>query len=252
MAGNRSESWPRERGFPVVLAGPSGSGKTTVARALAEERDDILFSISATTRPRRSGERDGTDYRFLDRESFEELLESDELLEWAEVHGEWYGTPRANLREAREEGRHLLLDIDIQGARSVRRLVPEVLTVFLLPPSGEVMIDRLRGRRTEEEEEVRARLEAARAELSAVVEFDYLVVNDDLETAIEDVAAIIESEERRITRAADGVQERAARLVEEIQRALEARSGVQPRSREDETRSSPEERSESVSPTGGE
>lgn len=224
MSEGRPEAPLREVTFPVVLAGPSGSGKTTVGRAL-ERLDDVRFSISATTRPQRTEEEDGVDYRFLDRDEFEELVAQGELLEWAEVHGHLYGTPRSNLAAARRANRHLLLDIDVQGARSVREKVADTVTIFLLPPDGGRILRRLRGRGTEEEDEIRRRLAAAREELRAVGEFDYVIVNDVLERAVEEVEAILRAEERRIERMAARVQEEAEGLAEEILRAVEAEIG---------------------------
>lgn len=220
MSDREPEGRLRASTFPVVLAGPSGSGKTTVGRAV-ERLEDVRFSVSATTRPRRTEEEEGVDYRFLDREVFEELRDRGELLEWAEVHDHLYGTPRSNLTAARREGRHLLLDIDVQGARSVRRKVPEVVTVFLVPPDGGRVVRRLRGRGTEGEEEIRRRLDAARKELAAVDEFDYVVVNDVLEEAVGEVESIIRAEERRIERMGTRVQEEADALAEEIVRVVE-------------------------------
>ncbi len=223
-----SEGAPADRlrasGFPLVLAGPSGSGKTTVGRAL-ERLTEVKFSVSATTRPRRTEEEDGVDYRFLERERFEAMVEEGRLLEWAEVHGHLYGTPRSNLEEARRAGRHLLLDIDVQGARSVREKVPDAVSVFLLPPDGRRIVRRLRGRGTEGDEEIRRRLEAAREELAAVGEFDYVVVNDVLEETVEEIEGILRAEERRIERMGPRVQEGAGRLAEEIRREVEAEIG---------------------------
>lgn len=215
----------RDGTFPVVLAGPSGSGKTTVGRAL-ERLDEVRFSVSATTRPPRPEEEDGVDYRFLSREAFEELRDRDELLEWARVHGELYGTPRSNLVEARRQGTHLLLDIDVQGARSVRERVPETVSVFLLPPDGGRIVRRLLGRGTEGEEQLRRRLAAAELELKAAEEFDYVVVNDDLQRAVDTVEEIIRSEERRTVRMAASVQDTASDLAEEIRRAVEDQLGA--------------------------
>lgn len=212
--------------FPVVLAGPSGAGKTTVGRAL-ERRGRVRFSVSATTRPPRAEEEDGVDYRFLERGEFREMVEAGELLEWAEVHGHQYGTPKEALREAREEGRHLLLDVDVQGARSVRREVPGTVAVFLLPPDGTRIVRRLLGRGSEDAEELRRRLRTAEEELAAVTEFDYVVVNDELEKAVELVDSVLRAEELRIPRLGDRVEQVANGLDEEIRRVVETELGAE-------------------------
>ena len=224
-AGRPTAGEPRDRTFPVVLAGPSGSGKTTIGRAL-ERLEEVRFSVSATTRPPRPEEEEGVDYHFYSRDGFEELRERDELLEWAEVHGELYGTPRSNLVEARKRGTHLLLDIDVQGARSVRERVPEAVTVFLVPPDGRRIVRRLLERGTEDEAQLRRRLEAAEQELEAVGAFDYLVVNDRLEDTVDTVEEIIRSEERRTVRMPASVQQTASDLAAEIRRAVEEELGA--------------------------
>lgn len=214
----------RARGFPVILAGPSGAGKTTIRdRLLSTEGSsrDWIFSVSMTTRSPRRGEQDGEDYRFVDRSEFERRIEAGEMLEFAEVHGELYGTPRSNLDEARAAGAHLLLDIDVQGARQVRRAVSDVVSIFILPPSGGRVIERLRSRASETEGELRARLGDAMAELEAIAEFDYVVVNDDLETAITAVSTIMAAEERAVRHLGEGAGARAIELQGEIRRALE-------------------------------
>lgn len=202
--------------FPILLAGPSGGGKTTVRTVLLERRADLEFSVSATTRPPRAAEDDGSDYLFVDRSGFERLIDEGDLLEWAEVHGELYGTPRENLRRARGAGRHLLLDVDVQGARQLREIEPDAVLIFLLPPDYGRLVERLRGRGSEDGEAFRRRMRTALAELEAVREFDYVVVNDDLEDTVRRVEEIISAERARVDRAGPGVLE----LVEELRYSL--------------------------------
>lgn len=179
--------------FPVILSGPSGAGKTTIRdRLLAEARSPgFLFSVSTTTRAPRPRERDGVDYRFVSRSRFEVLVDSGAMLEYATVHGERYGTPRDNLDRARDAGAHLLLDIDVQGARQVWDAVAEVLSIFIVPPTGERIARQLRGRGSESPEQLRRRLANARSELRAAAEFDHLVVNDRIEEAVAEVSALV-------------------------------------------------------------
>lgn len=214
--------------FPVVLAGPSGSGKTTIGRQLVELRSDIRFSISATTRDARPGEADGEDYHFMDRTEFERLRDEDGFLEWAEVHGALYGTPRSNFLEAREAGEKLLLDIDVQGARSVRGRLDETVSIFVVPPSGDEILRRLRGRGTEDTARLRRRLRSAESELAAMEEFDYLVVNDRLREAVSRVEAIVDAESSRIERLGESVQVAAEEFVDEIHRAAASGESAAP------------------------
>jgi guanylate kinase len=186
--------------FPVIFAAPSGAGKTSIAHALRESRDDVEFSISATTRPPRPGERDGVDYFFHSEKEFRRMIDAGELLEWAVVHGNLYGTPRRNLEGAASRGSHLILDIDVQGSRLVRSQVPEAVSIFVLPPSGGELARRLIGRGSETEEVRRRRLTAAREELLAAKEFDYVVVNDSLDHAVALVGTILAAERQRISR----------------------------------------------------
>ena len=176
---------------PVVLSAPSGAGKTTIARALVEGEEDFAFSVSATTRTRRGKETHGVDYWFLTRGEFLRMVEDGEFAEWADVHGELYGTPFSSLRTAGEGGRHVLLDIDVQGARQIREAVPRALLLFILPPSVDILLSRLRGRGTEGEAAIRRRLRTARDELEAAELFDFFVVNDDLERSIAEVRTLI-------------------------------------------------------------
>jgi guanylate kinase len=175
----------------VVLSAPSGAGKTTIARALVEKEGDFAFSVSATTRPIRGREADGVDYWFLSVQEFRDRVARGEFAEWAEVHGDLYGTPLASLVEAGRGGRHVLLDIDVQGAAQIKKAVPEALLLFILPPSVEALLHRLLGRGTEEENAIRRRLTTALKELEAAEGFEFFIVNGDLEEAISEVRELI-------------------------------------------------------------
>jgi len=205
--------------FPVIFAAPSGAGKTSIARALRDRRPDVEFSISATTRAPRPGERNGVDYFFHSEEEFRAMIDRGELLEWAVVHDHLYGTPRRNLERAAEHGRHLLLDIDVQGSRLVRRQVPEAVAIFVLPPSGRELARRLIGRDSESREVQRRRLQAARNELAAASEFDYVIVNDDLDAAVESVLEILAAERRRVGRL-DGLADFVEWLASDVDEFL--------------------------------
>ena len=186
--------------FPLIFAAPSGAGKTSIAQALRERREDVVFSVSATTRPSRGYEQDGVHYFFRSEEEFRRMIAESQLLEWAEVHGNLYGTPRWNLEAARASGKHLILDIDVQGSRLVRHAVPEAVSVFVLPPSGEELTRRLVGRASEAPEARERRLRAARHEIAAAAEFDYVIVNEDLEASVDAVEAILKAESLRTKR----------------------------------------------------
>jgi guanylate kinase len=203
------------RPSPLVLAAPSGTGKTTIAHALVERFDHFVFSVSATTRKAREGERDGEDYEFVSRDAFRRMIEEERLVEWAEVHGNLYGTPVRNLEAARNRGQHVVLDIDVQGARQIRERVPDAVLVFVFPPSADALWRRLTARGTEDLDEVRRRLRAGRSELEEAVHFDYIVVNDDLDRAVSRVRAIVEAESHRPARALDLPGE-VGRLQDEI------------------------------------
>lgn len=208
---------PEFRPFPIILAAPSGTGKTTIAQSLRERRTDIAFSVSATTRAPRGYERDGRDYWFLTEPEFHEWIAAGKLLEWATVHGHLYGTPVRNLEDAALRGEFLLLDIDVQGARQVRRRVAEAVAVFVLPPSGHELAERLLFRGSEPEQVRRRRLANATSELAAAVEFDFVIVNDDLERAVAELDCIVRSETRRVSRTL-GVAEHVGRLREQIEK----------------------------------
>ena len=176
----------------TVLAGPTAVGKGTVSAYVRDHFPDVWLSVSATTRPARPGEQDGVHYFFTSPEEFDSLVAEDQMLEWAVVHGlNRYGTRRDRVAEAVAAGRHVLLEIDLQGARQVRRTMPEARFVFLAPPSWDELVSRLVGRGTESPEEQRRRLDTARLELAAEPEFDAVVVNDHVERAAEELVRLM-------------------------------------------------------------
>ena len=185
------------RPFPIVMSAPSGGGKTTLARVLLERRTDVAYSVSCTTRPPRSGEQDGVDYHFLSRREFDARVARGEFAEWAEVHGNRYGTLRSAVQEVLATGRHVMLDIDVQGARQMTAAFPESVTIFIVPPTVEVLVARLMGRKSESAESLALRLRNARIELLEAERYQYVVENDDLEHAISRVGAIIDEETLR-------------------------------------------------------
>jgi guanylate kinase len=179
-------------GLLFVLSAPSGAGKTTLAHAFRASHPDAVFSVSATTRPPRGAERDGVDYHFVSAARFSELVEQGAFAEWAEVHGQRYGTPRDTVEEALRAGRIALFDIDVQGGAQLRRAFPRsAVTVFIVPPSVAELERRLRGRSTDSEAVIARRLAAARAEVAqGLASYDYVVVNDDLDAALRRLEAI--------------------------------------------------------------
>ena len=182
------------RGKLIVVSGPSGAGKSTVIGLVMERRNDLCFSVSATTRKPREGEVDGVNYFFVSGTEFDRMIGDDELLEHAEYNRDNYGTPRAYVEEKRRAGMHVLLDIEVQGARQVRERVPEAIKIFIIPPSLQVLEQRLRGRGTETEEQIQRRLARARGEYREADFYDYVVINDHLETAANELNAIITAE----------------------------------------------------------
>lgn len=193
------------RRFVVVISGPSGAGKSSFVKALLRGNGgDLVYSVSATTRPRREHEVEGKDYFFLTRDEFRRRVETGDFVEHAEVHGEWYGTLRSQIERVLESGRNVLLDVDVQGGKSVRRVYPDAVLIFVLPPSLEDLEERLRARGTDREDRIRVRLENARREIALMREYDYAVVNDDLEAATRKVLAIVEAERCRASRRIGG------------------------------------------------
>ena len=177
----------------IVLSGPSAVGKSTLVRCLRERIPDLHFSVSVTTRAPRPGEVDGVDYSFVTAERFQELIDRGALLEWAEIHGGLHrsGTPTQPVREAIQAGRPVLIEVDLAGARAVKKSMPEVLTVFLAPPNWEALESRLTGRGTESPEAMARRLATAREELAAQNDFDAVVVNSELESACSELVSLL-------------------------------------------------------------
>ena len=186
-----------EKGKLLVISGPSGAGKSTVVSKAIEGRTDICFSTSVTTRSPRPGEVHGREYFFVDFERFREMVERDELLEHAEYVANRYGTPRFYVEQRLMEGMNVLLDIEVQGARQVRKKMPEAVLIFIAPPSMEELERRLRGRGTDTEDAIEGRLIRAKQEFQEADFYDYLIVNDDLEKAASRLNAIIEAEHCR-------------------------------------------------------
>lgn len=184
----------------LILSAPSGTGKTTLARRLCALHAGSIFSVSVTTRAPRGQERDGVDYRFVDDAAFERMVREGAFLEWAEVHGHRYGTPRAVVEEAQRRSVLALFDIDVQGGETIRRQHPEAVRVLVLPPSLRALEERLRSRKTDDEATIRRRMEAARREIERARSYEYWVVNDDLERASADLEAIVRAERLRAGR----------------------------------------------------
>ena len=185
------------RGNLFVISAPSGSGKTTLVRRLLDTLDDVKFSVSFTTRPVRGSERDRIDYHFVPSDLFRTKIEDGEFLEWAEVHGNYYGTSKIVTEQVRASGEDILLDVDVQGAAQVRKAQPDAITLFVMPPSFDVLEERLRGRRQDSDEVIAGRLEEARHEIHHYKDYDYVLINDSVERTSELLKAIVLAERTR-------------------------------------------------------
>jgi guanylate kinase len=208
------------RGLLFVVSAPSGTGKTTVVERLVQVTPDLALSRSYTSRPARAGETDGIDYNFITRTRFESMVASDAFLEWADVFGNLYGTCGEDAERELAAGRDLVLVIDVQGARQVRRRCTGTVGVFVLPPSFEVLESRLRGRSKDSEEAMQRRLQTARDEIAAFVEYDYVVVNDELAACVDRLRSIVLAERARLR----SMQSVAEQIVESF-RSSELGSG---------------------------
>jgi guanylate kinase len=208
---------PRRRGVVLILSSPSGAGKTTLTRMMLQDRGlDLTLSISVTTRARRSSEVDGIHYRFIDERQFIVMRDAGELLEWAEVHGNYYGTPRTPVEAVLTQGRDCLFDIDYQGTRQVReKMGADTVSVFILPPSMTELRARLERRAEDPREVIERRLENARKEIARWKEYDYVIVNDDLQRTFDDLIAILRAERERRPRRERGLEEFVSKLLSE-------------------------------------
>lgn len=202
-------------GLLIVMTGPSGSGKSTILKAVMAQDARLALSVSHTTRPPRPGERDGVEYHFVDDATFDQMVADDAFAEHAGVHAKRYGTSKAEIARLRGAGRDIVFDIDVQGAAQLRASYPEAVSVFILPPTMAALEERLRGRKTESEEQVQIRLQNARAEIARADTYDYLIVNDAVDEAVDDFLAVIHAERRRGTR----IRSITVRLLEEGRQA---------------------------------
>ncbi|MEN3202464.1 MAG: guanylate kinase [Atribacterota bacterium] len=185
-------------GLLFVISGPSGVGKSTLRKEVMKQCSGLKYSISCTTRPPRPGEEHGVDYYFVTLEDFEKMRDAGEFIEWAKVHGNYYGTPRRPIEEWRKEGFDVILEIDVQGALQVKRNCPEGIFIFVAPPSLRVLEERLRKRNTDQEDEILLRMTNANLEMQCIKDYNYLVVNDVFEEAVRCLCAIITAERCRI------------------------------------------------------
>jgi guanylate kinase len=205
------------RGLMLILSSPSGAGKTTLTRMLLQaDKLDLTLSISVTTRPRRHSEADGIHYHFITRRQFEVMRDSGDLLEWAEVHGNFYGTPRAPVEAVLAQGRDVLFDIDYQGTQQVRESAgPDVVTIFILPPSMRELQARLERRAEDSGDTIAKRLENARNEITRWEQYDYVLINDDIQKTFDDLLAIVTAERLRRPRVQPAIKEFVKRLLAE-------------------------------------
>lgn len=189
-----------EKGMLITVSGPSGSGKGTVLSELIKKRDDVKISVSMTTRQKRNGEIDAVNYYFVAKDYFEKKISEGSMLEYAQYAGNYYGTPKEPVDEMLKAGKAVILEIDVQGADKIKEIYPDVIRIFIMPPSASVLERRLRGRNTEDEETINHRLVIAKGEMKMASEYDFIVINDELDSAVKDVETIIDAERLKASR----------------------------------------------------
>ncbi|MEE1139203.1 MAG: guanylate kinase [Acutalibacteraceae bacterium] len=189
-----------EKGMLITVSGPSGSGKGTVLGELIKKRDDVKISVSMTTRQKRNGEIDAVNYYFVAKDYFEKKISEGSMLEYAQYAGNYYGTPKEPVDEMLKAGKAVILEIDVQGADKIKEIYPDVIRIFIMPPSASVLERRLRGRNTEDEETINHRLVIAKGEMKMASEYDFIVINDELDSAVKDVETIIDAERLKASR----------------------------------------------------
>jgi guanylate kinase len=211
-----SATRPSQSGLLIILSAPSGAGKTSLYRALLERTDGVVASVSHTTRPARPGEENGVDYHFVTAEEFDRLVAEGAFLEHARVFDRQYGTSRAAVESERQAGRDVVLEIDWQGARQIRALVPEAVSVFVLPPSREALRERLEDRGQDDPEVIERRMRDAEAEMSHYGEYDYVIINDEFEQALDSLISVVKAERCRLPNRQPGMDTFARALMGEI------------------------------------
>ena len=190
----------KRKGLLLVVSGPSGAGKGTICKSILEQNDHIKLLVSATTRKPRTGEVHGVNYFFIDKEEFKKMIEQGEFLEYAQIYDNFYGTPKAAIMETLEKGQDVILEIEMQGARQVKEVYPEGIFVFVLPPSLKELKNRIVGRGTETAEEIEKRFSCAFEEIKQIDDYDYFIVNQDVEKSVKELESIISSEKNKVTR----------------------------------------------------
>nr|WP_207707413.1 guanylate kinase [Clostridium tarantellae] len=203
------------KGVLIVISGPSGAGKGTICKALLEKNEDIFISVSATTRNPREGEVDGVNYHFLSKEQFLRRVEEDDFLEWAEVYGNYYGTPKSNVEKLLDEGKNVILEIDIQGALKVKEKAREGVFIFILPPSMEELKQRIIKRGSETPESLMTRFKSAYQEINYVSKYNYAVVNDNVEDAVNKIESVLIAEKCRVDRLKETILESKEDIIHE-------------------------------------